>query len=75
MPLGYEKDKKANAKSRVGEHEEGLWSPEIAWEMCKNEQCAFYGQRLYAHHMFSGLYSPQRVKNHWVKTVKDQRGG
>lgn len=41
MPLGYEKEKKANAKSRVGEHEEGLWSPEIAWETCKMENVHF----------------------------------
>lgn len=31
--LGYEKEKKKkrNAKSRVGEHQEGLWTPDIAW--------------------------------------------
>lgn len=25
------KKKKRNAKSRVGEHQEGLWTPDIAW--------------------------------------------
>lgn len=50
MPQGYEKEKqslqKANAKGRVPELQEGLWTPEIAWEvyLCNMQNVHFLGR-------------------------------
>lgn len=50
MPWGYEKEKQslqqANAQSRVPELQEGLWTPEIAWEiyLCKMQTAYFIGR-------------------------------